>query len=167
MGTGMVSTLLNTLPYNARWLYWISIVIFALNVLLFLIACIISFLRYFLYPEIFRAMISHPVQSMFIGTLPMGLATIVNMFCFVCVPAWGEWATSFAWTIWIIDAVISVVSALSLPFLLYDQRQQVADMANLFQDVRDRRDPALLHDCRLARPYRRLRGHGLLGSCGG
>ncbi|KAL4975947.1 voltage-dependent anion channel [Aspergillus desertorum] len=125
MGTGMVSTLLNTLPYNARWLYWVSIVIFALNVFLFLIACIISLLRYTLYPEIFRAMISHPVQSMFIGTLPMGLATIVNMFCFVCVPAWGEWATSFAWTIWIIDAVISVVSALSLPFLLMSGTDEI------------------------------------------
>ncbi|KAL4911832.1 voltage-dependent anion channel [Aspergillus aurantiobrunneus] len=118
MGTGILSMLLNTLPYNGRWLYWVSVSIFALNVLLFLIACIISFLRYALYPEIFRAMISHPVQSIFIGTIPMGFATIVNMFCFVCVPAWGDWAPNFAWTIWIVDAVISVVIALSLPFLL-------------------------------------------------
>ncbi|KAL4930493.1 TDT family transporter [Aspergillus undulatus] len=124
MGTGIVSQQLNTLPYNGEWLYWISVVIFALNVFIFLIACIISLLRYTLYPEIFKAMISHPVQSMFIGTLPMGLATIVNMFCLVCVPTWGEWARSFAWAIWIIDAVISVSTALLLPFLLMSRTSE-------------------------------------------
>ncbi|KAL4878306.1 voltage-dependent anion channel [Aspergillus karnatakaensis] len=118
MGTGVVSMLLHELPYNGRWLYWLSVVIFALNILLFLIACIISSLRYTLYPEIFKAMISHPTQSMFIATLPMGLATVINMFCFVCVPAWGEWSRTMAWVLWIIDAVIAVVAALSLPFLL-------------------------------------------------
>lgn len=119
MGTGIVSILLNTLPYNAQWLYWISVVIFAINVLLFITGCIISFLRYTLYPEIFGAMIVHSVQSMFIGTFPMGLTTIINMFCFVCVPAWGEWTRNFAWGLWIFDAILSVVTALSLPFLLY------------------------------------------------
>ncbi|PKX90342.1 TDT family transporter [Aspergillus novofumigatus IBT 16806] len=119
MGTGIVSILLNTLPYNAQWLYWISVVIFAINVLLFITGCIISFLRYILYPEIFGAMIVHPVQSMFIGTFPMGLTTIINMFCFVCVPVWGEWTRNFAWGLWIFDAILSVVTALSLPFLLY------------------------------------------------
>ncbi|KAL2864942.1 TDT family transporter [Aspergillus lucknowensis] len=124
MGTGIVSTLLYILPYNGKWLYWISIVIFALNVLLFTTACAISILRYTIYPEIFRAMITHPTQSMFIGTLPMGFATIINMFCFVCVPAWGGWARSFAWAMWIVDAVIAVVTALSLPFLLMSRNDE-------------------------------------------
>ncbi|KAL4869713.1 hypothetical protein BDV12DRAFT_196141 [Aspergillus spectabilis] len=125
MGTGVVSTLLEALPYNGRWLYWISIGIFALNVLLFLIACIISALRYTLYPEIFKAMISDPAQSMFIATLPMGFATIINMFCFVCVPAWGEWSCTLAWAMWIVDAVISVVAALSLPFMLMSSSDEM------------------------------------------
>ncbi|KAL4897481.1 malate permease [Aspergillus ambiguus] len=118
MGTGIVAILLNTLPYNADWLYWISVVIFGLNVVLFAVGCILSLLRYTLYPEIFWVMITHPVQSMFLGTVPMGFATIVNMFCFVCVPAWGEWTQPVAWGLWIVDAVLSVVTALSLPFLL-------------------------------------------------
>jgi tellurite resistance protein TehA-like permease len=118
MGTGIVSILLHNLPYNGLWLYWISVIIFALNVLLFSMGCIMSILRYTLYPETFRVMITHPVQSMFIGTFPMGLATIVNMFVFVCVPVWGVWTRYFAWGLWIFDAVISVMTALSLPFVL-------------------------------------------------
>ena len=118
MGTGIVSILLHNLPYNGVWLYWISVVIFALNVLLFGVGCIISILRYTLYPEIFAVMITHPIQSMFIGTFPMGLATIINMIVLVCAPAWGDWTRYFAWGLWIFDAVISVTTALSLPFIL-------------------------------------------------
>lgn len=119
MGTGIVSILLNTLPYNGRWLYWISVVIFSLNVLLFALFLLLSTLRYFLYPEIFPVMTLHPAQSLFLGTLPMGLATIINMFCFVCVPAWGSWASYFAWGLWIVDSIISVATCLAIPFIMY------------------------------------------------
>jgi tellurite resistance protein TehA-like permease len=92
MGTGIVSILLHNLPYNGIWLYWISVVVFALNVLLFSIFLIISILRYAIYPEIWTVMIHHPAQSLFLGTFPMGLATIINMIVYVCAPAWGTWA---------------------------------------------------------------------------
>lgn len=80
MGTGIVSILLNTLPYNGRWLYWLSVIFFAFNVLLFLIFFVVSILRYILYPSIFPVMIAHPIRSFYLGTLPMGFATIINMF---------------------------------------------------------------------------------------
>jgi Voltage-dependent anion channel len=89
MGTGIVSILLHNLPYNGDWLYWISVIIFCLNIVLFVTFFLISVVRYTVYPEIWWAMIRHPAQSLFIGTFPMGLATIVNMIVFVCVPAWG------------------------------------------------------------------------------
>jgi tellurite resistance protein TehA-like permease len=92
MGTGIVSILLHNLPYNSRWLYWISVVIFCLNVALFVLFLFISIVRYTVYPEIWRVMIRHPAQSLFLGTFPMGLATIINMIVFVCVPAWGNQA---------------------------------------------------------------------------
>jgi tellurite resistance protein TehA-like permease len=119
MGTGITSILLNTLPYNGRWLYWISVVIFALNILLFLIFLTITILRYVLYPKIFYLMVTHPTQSLFLGTFPMGLATIINMICYVCVPAWGDWAVYFAWGLWIADVVVSVMTCFGVPFIMY------------------------------------------------
>ncbi|PKX94023.1 TDT family transporter [Aspergillus novofumigatus IBT 16806] len=118
MGTGMISTALNTLPYNGRWLYWISIVVFALNVAIFAVCSILSVLRYIMYPETLNTIMNEPAQSMFLSTFPMGLATIVNMVCFVCVPAWGNWTRDLAWALWMIDAFLSVISALYLPFSL-------------------------------------------------
>ena len=118
MGTGITSILLHNLPYNGRWIYWISVALFCLNILLFLLFTIISVVRYTVFRGLFSAMLSHPVQSMFLGTIPMGLATIVNMTVFVCVPAWGDWATTLAWTLWWIDVVVSVATCMYLPFVV-------------------------------------------------
>lgn len=118
MGTGIVSILLHNLPYNSQWLRWISIALFGLNILLFMLFCILSVTRYCLYRGIFVAMIRHPVQSLFLGTFPMGFATIVNMFIYVCVPVWGRWAVTFAWAMWWIDAVVSICCCMFLPFAI-------------------------------------------------
>jgi C4-dicarboxylate transporter/malic acid transport protein len=118
MGTGIASILLHNLPYNGDWLYWLSVIVFCLNIGLFCTFLAISILRYTMFPGLFMFMIRHPVQSLFCGTFPMGLATIVNMVVFVCVAHWGEWATTLAWTLWWIDVVISVATCLWLPFVI-------------------------------------------------
>ncbi|KIV79964.1 hypothetical protein PV11_07502 [Exophiala sideris] len=118
MGTGIASILLHNLPYNGDWLYWLSVIIFCLNICLFCTFLAISIFRYTMFRGLFMAMIRHPVQSLFVGTFPMGLATIINMIVFVCVPAWGPWATTLAWTLWWIDVVIAVASCMWLPFVI-------------------------------------------------
>ncbi|EEY18822.1 sulfite transporter Ssu1 [Verticillium alfalfae VaMs.102] len=118
MGTGVVSILLHNLPYNAEWLYWISVVIFCLNVVLFVLFFIISVLRYTVFPGVWGCMIRHPVQSLFLGTCPMGLATIINMIVFVCVPAWGSNYATLAWALWWIDVVGAVGTCFYLPFII-------------------------------------------------
>ncbi|GIZ48306.1 hypothetical protein CKM354_001137300 [Cercospora kikuchii] len=118
MGTGIVSILLHNLPYNGIWLYWISIIIFCLNILLFSLFLTISVVRYVLWPEIWKKMIGHPAQSLFLGTFPMGFATIINMVVFVCAPRWGEWVAYLAWAMWIFDAAISISICFYVPFAI-------------------------------------------------
>ncbi|KAK8080634.1 hypothetical protein PG997_008452 [Apiospora hydei] len=118
MGTGIVSILLHNLPYNTDWIRWISVGFFALNVFLMTAFTTISVARYVLYPQIWCVMIQHPTQSVFLGTFPMGLATIINMIVFVCVPAWGNWAAYLAWGLWWFDLAISLICCVSLPFLV-------------------------------------------------
>jgi tellurite resistance protein TehA-like permease len=67
MGTGIVSILLFDLPYNARWIYWISVVVYCLNIALFVTFTAISVLRYTIHKGLFEAMLKHPVQSLFLG----------------------------------------------------------------------------------------------------
>jgi len=128
MGTGIVSILLWFMPYNARWLYWLSIVFFCLNVLLFSVAFIASLLRYTLYPEIWGVMIRDPNNSLFLGTIPMGFATIVEMWTFVCVPIWGPWASDLAWALWMVDAAVAAAVTLSLSALLMLQSHEIKSL---------------------------------------
>lgn len=62
----------------------------------------------------------------------MGLATIINMIAFVCVPAWGGNWWKLAWALWWIDAAISFATCLALPFTMYVHlsRSPVLDIAD-------------------------------------
>ncbi|KAI1620624.1 voltage-dependent anion channel-domain-containing protein [Exophiala viscosa] len=124
MGTGIVSLLLITIPFQADWLYWLSVIFFGLNTILFTLAFSTSVLRYTLYPEIWAVMIADPTNSLFLGTIPMGFATLVESWIFLCCPYWGYWSVTFAWVCWMIDAVVAAAVTVSLPFLLMSQNHQ-------------------------------------------
>jgi uncharacterized membrane protein YcjF (UPF0283 family) len=79
MGTGIVSILLFDLPYNGRWIYWISVVVYCLNIALFVIFTAISVLRYTIHKGLFVAMLRHPVQSLFIGKSPCAARILLSM----------------------------------------------------------------------------------------
>jgi tellurite resistance protein TehA-like permease len=125
MGTGVVAVILSTLPFEARWLYYTSILFFALNTLLFTLALVISILRYTLWPEIWTVMIDDPNNSLFLGTVPMGFATLIEMWVHVCVPAWGQgWAAYLVLALWIVDCVVAVAVTVSLGILLMSESYQ-------------------------------------------
>ena len=123
MGTGIVSILFRAFstlyPRHQLALNILSVAFFALNVVLFTVILLLSISRYVLYPATWNLMLQHPVQSLFLGTLPMGFATIVNMFTLVCVPTWGGPSVQLTWAMWWIDSIISVACCLYLPFQMY------------------------------------------------
>lgn len=124
MGTGIVSLLLCSIPFKARWLYWLSVVFFGLNALIYITFFIISILRYTLYPEIWRVMVADRTNSLFLGCFPIGFATLIEAWIFLCVPYWGPWAVTFAWVCWMIDSIVSVAVTVSLAIILISTPQQ-------------------------------------------
>ena len=124
MGTGIVSLLFDAIPFKAHWLYWLSVIFFGLNAVLFSIASIASFLRYTLYPEIWTVMIADSTNSLFLGTIPMGFATLIESWIALCCPYWGPWSITFAWVCWMIDTVVALAVTVSLPTLLMSQSHQ-------------------------------------------
>ena len=127
MGTGIVGILFHALasiyPSVQQPLNILSIIFFILNVLIFTVIFAISILRYTLYPATWKLMIRHPAQSLFLGTLPMGFATLVNLFVAHCVPAWGGRTPYIAAVLWGLDAVVSVMCCLGLPFQMMTTHQ--------------------------------------------
>jgi len=118
MGTGVVSLLLVAIPFKADWLYWLAVIFFGLNTILFACAFSVSVFRYVVYPEIWTVMIADSVNSLFLGTIPMGFATLISAWCSICIPYWGPWAVTFAWVCWMIDSAVAVSVTISLTILL-------------------------------------------------
>ncbi|WP_414444847.1 TDT family transporter [Burkholderia sp. 22PA0106] len=119
MGTGVVFLVLNALPgasplkpLLAGWLWRIDIALYALFAAMFVG-------RLVLFGETVRPMLRHPIQSLFLGTLPMGLAPIVNGIVLFGGAHDGNTATSVAFGLWGFDAVLSVAVAVGVPYLVF------------------------------------------------
>lgn len=124
MGTGIVSLLFVAIPWEAAWLYWFGVFFFGLNTILFTISFSISVARYTFYPEIWKVMIRDPTNSLFLGTIPMGFATMIEAWVIICCPYWGNWSVTFIWVLWMIDAIVSILVTTSLSFLLISASHQ-------------------------------------------
>lgn len=127
MGTGITSILLHQLPYQFNGLGIISNLVFGLNVLLFLLFLVISIARYIIWPQLFWIMLFHPTQSLFLGTFAMGMATIITMCAISAAPAWGPGFVTFTWTLWWINAVLSLCICIGLPFIQFTRHVQSLD----------------------------------------
>jgi hypothetical protein len=70
-------------------------------------------IRYAVWPSIFRLMLEHSVQSLFLGTFAMGFATIVNM-----ISTLSPKTLMLAWGLWWFDVAVSILIAVGVPFLM-------------------------------------------------
>lgn len=114
MGTGILSLDLNQIsgmhhPAMALWL---------VNIGLFATFSLLYGARWVLFPREAARVCGHPVMSMFLGTIPMGLATIINGFIVFGLPVMGSVSISIATALWWVDAALSVVIGLGVPFLM-------------------------------------------------
>jgi tellurite resistance protein TehA-like permease len=167
MGTGIVAILFHLIPFGHPVLHYISIVFFLINVLLFTIVLSMSILRYVLYPEIWSVMIQDPVNSLFLATCPMGFATLIEMWVFVCVPLWGDWAKTFAWALWMVDAVAAASVTVSLSFIL-SHRWNASPLSSCCRWPQRLSLPELAQKSQISSPIRRMRWErsSLPMSCG-
>ncbi|KAL7413217.1 voltage-dependent anion channel [Mrakia frigida] len=133
MGTGITSILLHELPYQFKGLKNVANVIFVFNIVLFLAILGMSCARYILYPSLWKAMIFHPSQSLFLGTFSMGFSTIVNMMVLSVSPAFGHRWVILAWVLWWINVVISVAISIGLPIVMFlYQKHTFADISGIW-----------------------------------
>src|SRR5271156_3146708 len=118
MGTGIVGILIHQLPYQFSGLYEISIVFFLLNVVLFVSLLVASIIQYTVWPEMWGMLLRHPMQSLYLGTVPIGLSTIVVMIIYVGVPLSNGFLI-FAQVLFWIDVVLSLVTCIGVTLFMY------------------------------------------------
>lgn len=120
MGTGvlalvLVQTRLAPLRPVAEGLWLLNILLFALCVALY-------GARWLMFPGQARRIFGHPIASMFLGAIPMGLATIVNGLMTFGPAHWGQAAYAVAEALWMLDAVLAVACGLGIPLMMFTRQ---------------------------------------------
>ena len=105
----------------------IAAAFYALNILLFVTFTILSVLRYTMYPWVVNRMIRTPTICMFCGTLPMGLATIIDATVLIAAPVSGPWIAELVLVLWWFDVLLSVLSCFGIPFVMFHVHELTLD----------------------------------------
>lgn len=120
MGTGICNSLLFLLPWQSTHAVFraIGAGFLILDMILFVAFSILTVARYVLYPEIFPAMLSHPVHSLFLGTIPMGFVTIVTGIAILGDEYGLSGSVEAAAGLWWVALALSSVSAFLVPLAM-------------------------------------------------
>ena len=123
MGTGGLALALNQFPLAIPGLAAIGCALWLANIALFALFTALYAARWLLHFDEASLIVRHPVMSMFLGTIPMGLATIINGFIAFGIPLFGAAALSIAATLWWIDVALAVACGTIVPFLMFTRQE--------------------------------------------
>ena len=119
MGNGIVSLVLAALPLSFPGQHALAVSLWCVDVVLYALFTAMFAARWIFYPETIKPLLHHPLQSMFLGTLPMGLAPIVNGTVLFAGPHFGAGAYSLAYGLWCCDALLAVAASVMSDLLWF------------------------------------------------
>lgn len=133
MGTGVLALALAQVATSGSPLFTIARALWAINIALFVLFTVFYGSRWIFYPREASKIFDHPQMSMFLGTIPMGLATIINGLVSFGRPTFGANAIGIAHQLWQIDALLAVACGVVLPFFMFTrQSHQLSSMTGLW-----------------------------------
>ncbi|KAF4482903.1 Malic acid transport protein [Colletotrichum fructicola Nara gc5] len=91
LATGGMANVIHSLPYQAAWLNGIAIAFFLLNVLLFVMNCVLATLRFHWRPGTLIHTFTDQTESLFIPASVVSFAIICINICQFGVPYVGPW----------------------------------------------------------------------------
>lgn len=127
MGTGVLALVLAYLPWRLPGLYPLAEGLWLFGVALFALFSLLFLLRLALFRDTLWPMLLHPVQSMFLGAIPMGLAVLLKGLLLFGVPRWGEGVYALAHALWWLAAGLALLGALLVPYLMFTRQNHALE----------------------------------------
>ena len=128
MGTGVVALALNQFPVSLPILHQTGAVLWMANIVVFVLCTLLYAARWIFFPRAAMPIFSHPVMPMFLGAIPMGLATIVNGFLAFGIARIGPQAVDIALVLWWVDAALAIGIGLLVPFLMFTRQSHSIEL---------------------------------------
>ena len=127
MGTGVLALVLAQLPVHIPGIHAFAEGLWLFNIGLFILFSVLYGARWVLYFDEARRIFGHSTVSMFFGTIPMGLATIINGFLVFGVPRWGNEMVQVAEVLWWIDVAMALGFGVIIPYLMFTRQDHTID----------------------------------------
>lgn len=127
MGTGILALALGQLPFTAQWPKVLGEALWFFNIALFCLFTVLYASRWALFFNEAKQIFGHSTVSMFFGTIPMGLATIINGFLLYGLPRWGDGVVALAEVLWWIDVAMALACGVLIPFMMFTRQQHSID----------------------------------------
>jgi len=127
MGTGVLALALVQLPVAIPGLHAVAEGLWLFNILLFVLFTAAYTARWVLFFDEARRIFGHSTVSMFFGTIPMGLATIINGFLVFGLPRWGDGVIHVAEVLWWLDVAMSLACGVLIPYMMFTRQEHSID----------------------------------------
>ncbi|UST97036.1 TDT family transporter [Pseudomonas siliginis] len=127
MGTGVLALALAQLPLAIPGLRAVAEGLWLFNILLFSLFTAAYAARWILFFDEAQRIFGHSTVSMFFGTIPMGLATIINGFLLFGLPRWGDGVIQLVEVLWWIDVAMSLACGVLIPYLMFTRQEHSID----------------------------------------
>ncbi len=133
MGTGVVALILAEFGIFSSLFWQLGAGLWLFNTVLFIFFCVLYGLRWVLFPQEAKQIFSHPTMSLFLGALPMALATIINGCLKFGVEFNADIFIQVAQALWYVDVLLAVGIAWAVPICMYSvQKHALKDMSALW-----------------------------------
>lgn len=127
MGTGVLALALAQLPVSTPGLHALAEGLWLLNIGLFVLFTAMYAARWVMFFDEARRIFGHSTVSMFFGTIPMGLATIINGFLLFGLPRWGDSVIHVAKVLWWLDVAMSLACGVLIPYMMFTRQEHSID----------------------------------------
>lgn len=127
MGTGVLALGIAQVAVRGGWLHHFAQLLWQLNCILFILFSLCYTARWIIFPQQAARIFSHPQMSLFLGTIPMGLATIINGFLCFGIPLWGDIAIRIADSLWQLDVALAIACGICLPLMMFTRQSHSLD----------------------------------------
>ncbi len=127
MGTGILALALAQFPWPFAGLHLVAEGLWMFNILLFSLFSLLYLTRWVCYFNEAKRIFGHSTVSMFFGTIPMGLATIINGLLVFGIPRWGAGIAEIAQVIWWLDVAMALICGVVIPYMMFTRQQHSID----------------------------------------
>lgn len=123
MGTGILSLALAQLPGNLAVLRAAGEALWFLNIGLFVLFSVMYASRWLMFFDEARQVFGHSTVSMFFGTIPMGLATLISGLLVYGPARWGNAIVPLAEALWWLDVAMAMACGVLIPFMMFTRQE--------------------------------------------